>query len=362
MQRNKLRGIWLAVLFMGILAVSGCGSDSDSSSNDDGTALPAALTTFGGDVALCTPQVESEGLPASEADPTVANWSGWNPLVEHTILSDLLTPDCVEGMFDPITKADMFISILNEFREYWLTSATLPNISMTVDSGGGPMDVVVDVTVDTTVSSVTVPFFTDGSGNPIDQDVDRLITIEGTINGTDTLVAQIAFSTGPDGEVMVVRTQFPDKGETSMFYGIKNEATHELTAWAACYVDHGDGDYMMIALKGGGNTESGTFALTQYKNGSGDTYILAGGEAAGSMAFLAEVGDDADSEGDPWYIVCTSANLSGTEVDEFLNATDSLAGDDRAVLDFVKDGNASCLGYLDAYPESAADIQALIDE
>jgi hypothetical protein len=352
METGKLTGMLVVLLCVWVLTLSGCGGSSG-----DGASAPAALTTFSEDVALCTPQVESEGLPGAEdAGPmTIADWSGWNPSAQSTVLYNLLTQDCVEGMFDPITKADMFITILNSLRDYWQTDGVHEGVTL----GDESMTLTMTVTVDTSVKSVTVPFFTDDGGQPVEQAVDRLVTIEGTMTGGDSINAQIAFSTSADGEAIVVRTYFVDKGETSMFYGIKNDVTGELDASAACFVDEGADGNFEVALKWHGNTQEGTFALTQYKNSCGNTHILAGGEAAGDMAFLAQIGTDTGAGGDPWYIVCNTANLNGTQVDEFLNAAISLDGDDRPVLDYIKEGNSSCLGYLNSYPESADDIPSL---
>jgi hypothetical protein len=362
--KKGLTSMLIVLLCAWTLTMSGCGGGG-SSSGDSST--PAALTTFGADVAECTPQLasgESEGFAediSSEDGSTITDWTGWNPAAQYTILNNLLTPDCVEGMFDPIDKADMIINALNELQDYWQTDGVYQDVTVPLEIAGTTATLNVTMTVDTSVKSITVPFF--GST----QAVDREITLEGTIardGDSDNIDAEIAFATTDAGEVVVARTVFEDKGETSMFYGSK--ADGELDAWAACYVDEGtpgvSSEDFHVALKWHGNPSEKVFALTQYKGSNEhETKILAGGHADGDMAFLASSTDDLIDNTNPYYLICTPDILDGSSlvVPDVYIGTGLAADTSNAVLNYIKDGNASCLGYLDSYPADASDVQTM---
>jgi hypothetical protein len=355
MKKGYLTGMLIICLCAWILTMSSCGGSSGTSVSSGSTKTPVALSTFSEDVAKCTPQLQagSESIPGAENAGTISNWTGWDPSQQNTIFNNLFTPDCIEGLFDPITKADMFITIINSFEADWQKSGVYDNVTLPI------FNTTAKLTVDTSVKSVTIPFF----GGTLA--VDRLLTIEGDLDGSTGFVAKMAFTSTADGESMVVRTYFPDKGETSMFYG-KKATNGELDAWAACFVDHGTpddtSDDFYMALKWHGNTTEGWFALTQYKNSGGGSKLLAGGSSKGDMAFLAFRGDDVDAALNPYYLICTTDNITGnTQPDGgIINGTDVPPLEtNNTVLKYIEVGNTSCLGYLTSYPEQASDVEDL---
>ncbi len=338
----------LAVLFCAwALAGSGCNDSSDHvvSSSD-------SLSSYGEDVAACTPQIEagSEGLPGVEENASISVWEGWNPAIEYTVFNKLLSEDSAEGLFNPIEQADMFVEMINGFSAYWPAAGTYEDIA--IPGGGGT----IALTVETDVESVTIPFF----GGTIT--VDRVVTIDGLIVGMGNFECKMGFTIDGDEESIVVRTDFEDTGEVSVFYG--NRASEGvINIWAAMYADKATADTaddFTGALKWRGNPDEGWFAISQYMNGAGGTKILAGGEPDGTMAFLARRGDDNVGPDVPYYLACTIANITGgtpPEGGSIINGNTtppSTAAND--VYQYIIDGNASCLGYLSTYPASADDI------
>jgi hypothetical protein len=364
MKKSVLASILAAFVCFLAISISGCGGGGgggSTSNNGSNTGEPVLLSTFGDEVAECTPQVQinrvssaEEEQPADEYMRTITNWSGWNVTQDTTIFHNLFTTDCIEGLFDPIDKADMFITIINSFSDYWQVSGEYDGVTLPI------FNTAATLTVDTSVDSVTIPFF---GGT---QAVDRLITVEGSIDGINGFEAQMAFSTGTDEEAIVVWTYFPDKGETSMFYGTKN-ASGEMDAWAACFVDHGTPettDDFQMALKWKGNPDEKRFAVTQYKSGGITANILAGGSPDSEMAFLAKLdsADDIIANGDPYYLVCTLTDITeNTEPHPAIinGAMTPPHQADNDVLKYIENGNDNCLGYLAAYPEQASDVQPL---
>jgi hypothetical protein len=362
MKKSGLAGILAVFICVLAISISGCGGGGGGSTSNNGsnTGEPVLLSTFGDDVAQCTPQVQSSsssvvsaGISAEDGG-TITDWTGWDVTQDNTIFHNLFTTDCIEGLFDPIDKVDMFITIINSFSDYWQVSGEYDGVTLPIFNTSATL------TVDTSVESVNIPFF---GGT---QAVDRLITIQGTIVDAAEFEAQMAFKTGSDGEAIVVWTHFPDKGETSMFYGTKN-AEGEMEAWAACFVDKGTPettDDFQMALKWKGNPDEKIFAVTQYKSGGMTGNILAGGSPDGDMAFLAQFvsDDDITANGDPYYLVCTLTDITeNTEPHPTIinGAITPPLQADNDVLKYIENGNASCLGYLSSYPEQASDVQPL---
>ncbi len=341
------------------MSMSGCGGGGGgggSSDSSPSSGTPELLSTFGDDVAACTPQIQSRGktIPGAEGVGTITDWTGWDVTQENTIFYNLFTTDCIEGLFDPIDKADMFITIINSFSDYWQTSGEYNDVILPI------FNTTANLTVDTSVNSVNIPFF---GGN---QAVDRLITVEGTLDGLTGFEAQMAFTTSADGEAIVVWTHFPGKGETSMFFGRK-DAAGEMDAWAACFVDQetpDTSDDFQMALKWKGNPSEKQFAVTQYKSGGITAQILAGGSPESDMAFLAKLdsADDVAANGDPYYLVCTNEDITENTLPhpDIVNGTLTPPYEvDNDVLKYIENGNDYCLGYLTSYPEQASDVQAL---
>ncbi|MRR08412.1 MAG: hypothetical protein EG828_16130, partial [Deltaproteobacteria bacterium] len=302
MERKQLSRI-LAILFcVWSLVVLGC-NDSD---DDDATATtPTALTSYGEDVAECTPQIAagSEELPAAEENASISLWAGWDPTIQYTVFNKLLSDDSAEGLFDPIEKADMFVEIINAFSSYWVASGTYEDIPIPDAGGSGT----VDLTIEAESAVVTIPFF----GGTVT--VDRVITIDGNIDGMGTFQCKMGFTTGAGEEEMVVRTSFTETGEVSMFYGSK-ASDGLMNIWAAVFTDKATvatTDDFGGAIKWRGNPDEGWFAISQGMSGAGGSKIMAGGEPDGSMAFLASRLDDNVGPDVPYYLVCTIANITG---------------------------------------------------
>jgi hypothetical protein len=351
MKRDKLAGVLMIILCAWVLAIAGCRSDSD-----DAAAAPAALSTYSEDVAALTPQApaDAESLPGAEVNASIAEWAGWDPALEFTVFYKLLAVDSAEGLFAPIANADMFIEMINELQEYWDEDGTYEDIPLGIADGTAT------VTVDSSVTSVNIPFY---GGT---QAVDRLITVEGEFEG-DEFECQIAFRISGGEEAIVVWSKMVAVNDISLFYG-RRAADGLMTIWGACFADKATvdtSDDFYGAFKWVGNPDEGWFAATQITNAADDSWILAGGEPDGDMAFLATRTDDAEGPV-PFYLVCTMDNFTGGTpiADE-----DILNGDDtpplqatQDVLKYIEEGNASCLGFLTEYPDAEAEILPLIEE
>ena len=175
----------------------------------------------------------------------------------------------------------------------------------------------------------------------------------------------MAFTTSTDGETLVMRIYLAGNGETSMFYGRKT-SSGERELWAACFADQGTtdpSDDVQMALKWKGYPVEKRFALTQYKN-SGNTKILAGGSLDGDMAFLAQLSaaHDTDAGGNPYYLICMLADITQDSSPYPVIVNGALTApheSDNTVLKYIEEDNPACLGFLTAYPQTAADVQDL---
>lgn len=243
--------------------------------------------------------------------------------------------------------------MINYLQTYWTADGTYPDVNLGIEGA------VATVTVDTSVTSVTIPYF---GGT---QAVDRLITVEGDFDGE--FICQMAFTASGGEEAVVAWSKMIENNDISVFYG-RRAADGLMTLWGACYADKATvdtADDFYGVYKWIGNPDEGWFAATQYMNGAGGSKVLAGGEPDGEMAFLAIRNDDAVGPV-PHYLVSTIANLTGGTA---IADADILNEDDdglplqatRDVFKYIEVGNAACLGYLTEYPDAEADILPLID-
>jgi hypothetical protein len=361
MKRHMLAGGLLVLLAVIALSLTGCGSSSSSSTTNDGGSSTTELSTYAEDVAECSPTYTgtSEDVPGGEENSSITLWAGWDPDEEYSVFWKLIAQSGNESLYGPIEMVDMYIEMINQYSAGWSTDG---ETEIEYQEG-----MTATMTVDTTVESVTVPFFTDSEGDPIVQAVNRLITVE-----ADAMNLKMAFTVDGDEEALVVRFERTDSDgtETAVFYATRAD-DGQIDIKSACYVDYTAQDDYYGAFMWSGNPDAAEpwFALSQFTNAAGGSWILAGGEPDGDMAFLSIRNDDNNvgesGSDEACYLICQLANVgngdafTGTiyrEETDMSPAALLAANPTWTSLNYIIDGGEDCLGYIDEYVGQSDDL------
>lgn len=318
-----------ACLLLGFTVFMGCTSSSD----DDLLALlmqdTTQLSSYVEDVREITPYLGTA--------TDLSLWDdGWNSDTEFSVFYKIFNPDNgVECIFNPLDTLDGFIEMINEFSSSWDTDVD----SVEVTAG----DSEVTVSIDNNVTSVDVPFFGDTVS------VDRVISVSSDAEG---FTVNLAFTVDSDAEALVAHFEL-DSGEIGTFYATRNGDTDIIELWSACYTDDFKGSF-----KWKGNPEEDWFAITHYTDSTDtDWSVMGGGSVNGDMAFIGKNGDTVGE----YYVVVDIDDIEGDGVHAD-PGTITLITDEAPdpvttpVHAYITAGNASCLGYLTEFPESAEDI------
>jgi len=332
----------LLALFTGALIVlAGCGggggggNDTSDDGNDNGP-VGTKLGLYSDRVISCTPYV-SIGSLSGATGSLLANWNSWSPDVSGSVLGKLFDPENGkdECIYSQVQVLDSHINLINQFSDRWLTSGTYTQGTMTA-------------VVNTTVTTVTIPFL--GSDSP--DTMDRLVTLS---DPAQHLMINMAFYQS-GGNQTIVEQYVKGNTVSAAFYA--RVIGSDVRIWFASIGDH------KVQGMWEGNTDSKTFKITECSNASaGNWEVMGGGSVASStseMAFMARNNqNNSSSDSDTYYMTTTVSGLEDGTLQPIINAaaippnpnTDSAQA-------YITEGNDSCLGFLGIgqYPNTLDDL------
>ncbi|HVN70963.1 MAG TPA: hypothetical protein VMU10_02975, partial [Desulfomonilia bacterium] len=204
---NRSLSVLLASALVCVMILGGCGgggggggsSSSDNNNNNRNTTGGTKLSTYSDVVKSCTPYLTKGSFTGGGVSLTA--WNSWDPGASGSVLGKLFNPtngkdECI---YSQLQVLDAHIQLVNQFSDRWLTSGTYTQGSMSA-------------VVDTTISSVTIPFLAPGKQDPID----RLVTVSVP---AQNLTINMAFYQSGGNQVVVEQYVIGD-AESGVFYAM----------------------------------------------------------------------------------------------------------------------------------------------
>ncbi|MGD0822850.1 MAG: hypothetical protein ABSA71_19135 [Desulfomonilia bacterium] len=346
MNRTLLNLLANALIFSMILA--GCGGggggggSSDNSGNGSGSS-GTALSLFTDKVNACTPNIN--GGNSAGATTNLDTWPAWNPDLSGTVLGKLFDPangkhECI---YSQVQILDSHIQLVNQFSDKWLTSGVYTQGSSTA-------------TVDTTVSTVTIPFLALNLGT-LDP-MDRLVTLSVP---DQNLTIHMAFSQNGSNQTIVEQYTI---GTTESGVFLARVIGNDVEIWCASITES---TASKVQIMWEGNTAEKSFSISECTNASStpdsNWEVMGGGGIASStseMAFMAR-NDQNDNSSDfgTYYITPTLNDLENGTLQPIINFLAQAPDPNTdSVEAYITEGNASCIGFLgrDQYPNAISDL------
>ena len=337
MYMNRTLFTLLAYALISLMILEGCGGGGGSNnSGDSNGAVGTKLSLFTESVKSCMPH--PEGSSISTGDTNLQLWSCWDPGANGAVLGKLFNPDIGgdECIYSQIKILDSHISMLNEFSDHWLTSGVYSQGNITA-------------TVNTTVSTVTIPFLALDLG--ILDPLDRLVTL----NVPDqNLTIHMAFLQD-SGKQTILEQYSIGASESGVF--LARVIGNDVEIWCASITES------KVQIMWEGNTAEKSFRISECTNASTSDYnweIIGGGSIASStseMAFMAR-NDSNNSSVDEYYLTITYDGLQNGTAQTILNAGTTPPNPSVSVLTYIIEGNDNSLGFLgiDQYPNTLDDL------
>ncbi|MGC9325755.1 MAG: hypothetical protein ACP5G0_13520 [Desulfomonilia bacterium] len=302
------------VMCIGMLTVCfGCGTETeDEEDADPGTTT--ALLSFTDDIRACTPYL---GEGASE------EWSDWDPAELGSIFTKLFDPDRGgdECIYTHIEILDTHIGLVNEFRDDWDTDGEYTNGDVTIS-------------IDTSVSTVTIPYLGGFFSGLISIQVDREVYLE----GPEGLIIHMAFTS--DGTTQTIVEQYEQGGaDAGVYYAFRDGST--IRIWHASVRDS------LVQFMWEGALDEQWFRITECTNYTGNWEVMGGGSIAESdslMSFMAR-NDEMNDSRDEFYLTISYEDLLGGVEQEVYDAAD-VPPSGSGVLAYITEGDPKCLGFL----------------
>ncbi|MDT8273869.1 MAG: hypothetical protein RRA35_11835 [Desulfomonilia bacterium] len=265
-------------------------------------------------------------------------WTDVDRASQGAIFSRLFDPgrggnDC---LFTHIETLDSHIEMINRFADVW-------------DFDGGYTEDELTLTVDTSVSAVSIPYLRGLFSDLISVEVDRKMSLEGPGN----LSVHMAF-TMEENFLELVQQYEKGAAEAAVYYAVRTDDL--LRIWIASV--KGDSK---VQLMWEGSVEEQRFRITVCSNVTGNWEVMGGGsiEAPESrMAFMAR-NDATNNSLDEYYLTISYEDLLDGEEQEIYDAAMTPPNpDEEEEHAYITTGNANCLEFLGIgeYPERTEDL------
>ena len=237
---------------------------------------------------------------------------------------------------------DSHINLVNEFSALWNTSGIYTQGNTKAN-------------VDTTVSSVTIPFLSLDLG-ALDP-MDRLVTL--SVPDQD-LTINMAFSQNGGNQTIVEQYTI---GTTQSCVFLARIVGNDVEIWCASINESTPVSKAQIMWEG--NTGSKTFTISECTNASaGNNWeVMGGGSVASStseMAFMAcNYQNDDSSDSGTYYITTTLNGLENGASQPIINAAAIPPNPNTdIVLAYINEDNPECFGFLGIqnYPNTLEDL------
>jgi len=326
----------LALFTAALIVLTGCGGGGGGGGGNDSGTAGTKLGLFSEQVKACTPYLNKGSLSTGESNLT--DWNSWNPGASNTVLGKLFDPangkdECI---YSKLQVLDSHIQLVNQFSDRWLTSGVYYQGNITA-------------TVNTTVSTVTIPFLALDLG--ILDPLDRLVTL----NVPDqNLTIHMAFLQD-SGKQTILEQYSIGASESGVF--LARVIGNDVEIWCASITES------KVQIMWEGNTAEKSFRISACTNASTSDYnweIIGGGSIASStseMAFMAR-NDSNNSSVDEYYLTITYDGLQNGTAQTILNAGTTPPNPSVSVLTYIIEGNDNSLGFLgiDQYPNTLEDV------
>jgi hypothetical protein len=200
--------------------------------------------------------------------------------------------------------------------------------------------------VDTTVTTVTIPFL--GSDSP--DTMDRLVTLN---DPAQNITINMAFSQNGGNQTIVEQYV---KGNVSAVF-LARIIGNDVQIWFAGIRDH------KVQGMWEGNTGSKTFKITECTDASALNWeVMGGGSVASStsqMAFMARNNQNGNSsDSNTYYITTTLNGLENGTLQAIINADAVPPNPNTDAQAYITEGDPECFGFLGIqnYPNSLDDL------
>jgi hypothetical protein len=346
MHMNRKLFTLLAYALISFMILEGCGGGggggSSNKSGDGNVAVGTKLSLFTDRVKSCMPH--PEGSSTSTGVTNLQLWSGWDPGANGAVLGKLFNPDIGgdECIYSQIKILDSHIGMVNEFSDNWLTSGVYHQGNSTA-------------TVDTTVSTVTIPFLDLDlvALDPLDP-LDRIITLSVP---EQNLTIHMAFSQEGGNQTIVEQYSI---GTTESGVFLSRVIGNDVKIWCASITES---TVSKVQIMWEGNTAEKSFRISECTNASTSDYnweVMGGGSIASpasEMAFMAR-NDSNNSSVDEYYLTITYDNFQYGTAHTILNASTTPPDPSVSVLSYIIEGNDNSLGFLgiDQYPNTLENV------
>ncbi|HDP26238.1 MAG TPA: hypothetical protein ENN34_12460 [Deltaproteobacteria bacterium] len=287
------------------------------------------MQTFMDEVRACMPFLGEGGSDV---------WSDVDPASQGAIFSRLFDPERGgnSSLFTHIEILDSHIEMINRFADVWDFDGTYTEDELTL-------------TVDNSVSAVSIPYLRGLFSDLISVEVDREVFLK----GPGDLTVHMAFALDEDFLELV---QQYEKGaaEAGVFYAVWIDDL--LRIWIASV--RGDSK---VQLMWEGSVEEQRFRITVCSNETGNWEVMGGGsiEAPESrMAFMAR-NDATNNSLDEYYLTISYEDLlDGVEQEIYDAVTTPPDPDEWGEHAYIAAGNVNCLEFLGIgeYPERIEDL------
>jgi hypothetical protein len=331
----------LALFAVTLIVLAGCGGggggSNDTGGNGDNTGpVGTKLGLYSDRVKSCTPYI-SIGNLSSSTGSLLGDWNSWSPDVSGSILGKLFDPSNGkdECIYNQVQVLDSHIQLVNQFSDRWLTSGTYTQGNMIA-------------VVDTTFSTVTIPYL--GSDSP--DTMDRLVTLS---DPDQNLTINMAFYQSGDNQT-IVEQYVMGNAVSAAFYA--SFVGSDVRIWFASIDDH------KVQCMWEGNTGSKTFKISECTNASAGNWEVMGGgsiaSASSEMAFMARNNQNTNSSDSYTYYINTTLDSleNGTPQPGIINAVAVPPTPNTGAQAYITEGDPECFGFLGIqnYPNTLDDL------
>jgi hypothetical protein len=332
-----MKKIFMLMAFIAALFLAGCGNDSvvDDNPDNNNSYKGATLTAFTDDVQTCTPYIP--GIVFSSGTSAVDVWAGWPRNNSNGVLGRVFNTTIQfnndESIYTQIATLDDHIALVNKFTDYF--------------DEDGSFEVGSDTAaVDTSVSSVDVPFMGWSFQEPVSVPVDRIVTVT-----SGSLIVHMGFKKTGTSEVIV--EQYTDGSTKAGAYYTIRDGSY-LAVWHASVRDG------KVQFMWDGDMDNQTFRISECSDTDDNWEVMGGGSVetgTSLMSFMAR-NNFTDGSDDAYYIWLSLQDFN-TEAQKTVYTASVNPPDGTGPRIYITEDNENCLGFYRTgdYPDSVSDLE-----